>query len=121
VLDVRYRRPYVWECLDCGRLWVATPGLGRDEIFLLMIKGLQGHGGGCVPNEKETWVTWCYRSPDAVNPWPELLAVHRLGGADAAEELRRPFKERVYDDKRFPRMHRYPWHYWGYPNGRVFY
>lgn len=89
------RRPTVFECPGCGRVWVfnATPmQVGADLARLA--NGLnpaigECHVGGCIEGEPETWTTRCPMDPIQVRPWPELEAAFRLGGVDAASDVRR--------------------------------
>lgn len=85
----------VFECPDCGRVWAfgATPAqVGADLARLA--NGLnpaigEVHVGGCIDGEPGSWTTSCKGDPVCVKPWPEIEAAFRLGGVDAATEIRR--------------------------------
>lgn len=90
------RRPTIFECAACGRLWVfdATPAQVGAQLARLA-NGLtpctgDAHVGGCIEGEPETWSTRCTGEPRQVRVWPEIEAAFRLGGVDAASACVRP-------------------------------
>lgn len=93
-------RPLVWECPDCGRLWVYARPRGNNLVTFVDLE----HVGGCVPDEPASWTTRCEGKPLAVETWPVLLSAWLLAGKDAAEACVRPKAQRLKARRSVARM-----------------
>lgn len=110
---MRYRRPRVWECCSCGRLWVAEIGEYKANNFWKMIDGSRPHVGGCIEGEPETWITACSAKVTAIEPFDTLLAAHRLSGVYSAELVTRARSARLA----VPARSRHAWTWHGFHDG----